>query len=185
MARERYILLIILITNQIPLFHYIMSLSDLPKLWTTYLLEHLKILIFKVIFQIGWIFPKQISLENIGLWDQLLLKKHFENFYFLNTLFSKNVPNLSALFIILVGLMVTLFIEKMLVSTKCILDQKMLGRYHIYHIIFYYSQLQSSLSLVPMAYSFYVVWAGLPRRFQWEYTTMRLTIKHLQFSCTF
>ena len=50
-------------------------------------------------------------LKNIGLGDQLLIQN-----------VSKNVPNFSlALFIILVGLMVALYSEKMLISTRCIL----------------------------------------------------------------
>jgi len=59
------------------------------------LLEHLKILIFKVIFlcyKLVESFQKKKSLKNIGLGDQILLKKDFEIFYFLCALFSKNVP---------------------------------------------------------------------------------------------
>ena len=60
------------------------------------LFEHLKILIFKVIFQCWKLvefFWKEFSLKNIGLGDQLLLKIFFKHFDFWGTLFSKNVPN--------------------------------------------------------------------------------------------
>ena len=60
------------------------------------LLEHLKILILKVIFQCGKLIefsPKKIHLKNIGPRDQLLIENGFENFDFQNTLFSKNVHN--------------------------------------------------------------------------------------------
>ena len=60
------------------------------------LLEHLKILIFKVIFQCWKLvdfFQKKISLKNIGVEDQLLPKKDLEIFYFWSNLFSRKVPN--------------------------------------------------------------------------------------------
>ena len=59
------------------------------------LLEHLKILIFKVIFQCLKLvesFQKKFSKMNIWLGDQLLLKNVFENFDFLDTLFPKIMP---------------------------------------------------------------------------------------------
>ena len=43
--------------------------------------------------KIDWIFQKKISMKNIWLGDQLLLKNVFENFDFKDTLFSKIVPN--------------------------------------------------------------------------------------------
>ena len=49
------------------------------------LLEHLKTLIFKVIFQCGKLsesFQKKFPFKNIGLGDQLLIKIVFENFDF-------------------------------------------------------------------------------------------------------
>ena len=49
------------------------------------LLEYLKILIFKFIFQCGKLiasFQKKFSLKNIRLGGQLLIKKYFENFDF-------------------------------------------------------------------------------------------------------
>jgi hypothetical protein len=45
------------------------------------------------VLKIGWIFPKKKSIKNIRLGDQLLLKDVFENFDFLDTLFSKFMPN--------------------------------------------------------------------------------------------
>ena len=55
------------------------------------LFKDLKILSFKVIFH--WNFPKKNLVKNIWLGDQLTLINLFENFDFLSTLFSKNVPN--------------------------------------------------------------------------------------------
>ena len=79
------------------------------------LLEHLKILTSKSFF----------SVEN---WLNLSKKNFFEEYWtrrptFLISLvlyFLKMCPILSTLLIILIGLMVTLFSEKMLIYTRCI-----------------------------------------------------------------
>ena len=82
------------------------------------------------VLKISRMFQKK-SFKNIGLGDQLLLKNIFENFDFKILYYCAQV--LSALFIILVGLTMTGFSEKMLVSTRCIrtwfrvqIDQKIL-----------------------------------------------------------
>ena len=65
-----------------------MTLSDLLKIMNN-LVKDIKILSFKVIFQCLKLvesFQKKISMKNIGLGDQLLLKSVFENYkilYFL------------------------------------------------------------------------------------------------------
>ena len=60
------------------------------------LFKHLKILIFKVIFQcqkLSESSPNFFSSKNIGLDNQLLIKNIFEDFHFENTSFPKSVPN--------------------------------------------------------------------------------------------
>ena len=70
--------------------------------------------------KIGESLQKKIPMKNIGL-GETFIKKSIENFDFQDTLFSKIVPNFfSALFIILVGLKMTGFSEKMLVSIRFI-----------------------------------------------------------------
>ena len=71
--------------------------------------------------KINGIFLIFFSVKNIRLGDRLLYLNFFENFDFLSTLvFSKCAQFLSALFIILVVLPMTLFSEKMLISHRCI-----------------------------------------------------------------
>ena len=97
-----------------------MSLSDLPKLWTTS--SNISKFWFSKCWKLVKSFQKKLSLKNIGLGDQLLLKKYSEIFYFLSMYFTflKCAQFLSALFIILIGLKKTLFSEKMLISNRCI-----------------------------------------------------------------
>ena len=69
------------------------------------------------VLKIGRIFPKKNSVKKIELGD----KKHFLKILVFKVLyFLKCAQFLSPLFIILVGLTLTLFSEKMLIPSRCI-----------------------------------------------------------------
>ena len=99
----------------------LMSSSDLPKLWTTSS-KFAKFVLSKSSFGIKiqsnlfWIFFCEEYLTR----RSTFINKIFWNFDFESTLFLKCAQFLSALFIIMVGLTMALFSEKVLISHKCL-----------------------------------------------------------------
>ena len=91
-----------------------MSLSDLPKLWITSS-NISKFWFSKSFFSVeNWskLSNKFFSVKNIGIGEQLLLKVFFYFEFLKYDIVLKFAQFLSALFLILVGLTVTLFSEK-------------------------------------------------------------------------
>ena len=95
-----------------------MSSSDLPKLWTTSS-KIAKFVLSKSFFSI----KNQLNLSGFFFCEEYLTRRSTfinKSLTFKVICFLKSCPILSALFIILVSLMMTMFSEKMLISHRCI-----------------------------------------------------------------
>ena len=98
-----------------------MSSSDLPKLWTTSWNISKFVLSKSFLCVKNWSnISQKKSYEEYSTRRSTFIRKCFWNFWFLRFFFWNCAQFLSALFIILVGLPMTRFSEKVIISTRCI-----------------------------------------------------------------